>query len=201
MRAWEPQEDSTPVVGENCTATKIRHSGPDRPPGGDVDNSEVDTDVDLGGEDFEIESLNMTLIIMYMVAHGSGSWRCAGKAAAWVLFALLIAIVEILLLLSLTMTSNWPSCRSIGDCMVGSACVRLVEAGMLQKALCLDCYFLVDSSIHGSGKPWNHSLNGFGIPGAPDGKNATELCMAQVDVHALNVCTCVCERASICVCA
>ena len=127
-----------PVVGENCTATTVRHSGPDRPPGGDVDNSEVDTDVDLGGEDFEIESLNMTLIIMYMVANGSGSWRCAGKAAAWVLLALLIAIVEILLLLSLTMTSNWPSCRSIGDCMVDSACVRLVEAGMLQKALCLD---------------------------------------------------------------
>jgi len=179
MRAWEPQDDSTPVVGENHTVTKVRNAGPDMPPG-DVDNFKADTD---GGENFEIDSLNMTLIIMYMVANGSDSWRSAGKAAAWVLFALLIAIVEILLLLSLTMTSNWPSCRSLGDCMVGSACVRLVEAGMLQNPLCLDCYFLVDSSSHGSGKPWNHSLNGFGIPGAPDGKNATELCMAQVHVY------------------
>ena len=130
----------------------------------------------------EFGDLSMTLIVMYLVANMTTSRAACVKAVTWLFFGLLIACLEILVLLSLTQASSWPSCRTTDDCFLGTACVRLVEAGTLQRPLCLDCYFLTDNPDHGSGAPWTHSVNGFGLPGTPEGRNATEICTEQVGV-------------------
>ena len=61
---------------------------------------------------------------------------------------------------------------------MGTVCVQLIEADTLQRPLCLDCWFLLDSPPHGPGAPWQHTLNGFSID---EGANASSACGEQLE--------------------
>ena len=131
----------------------------------------VDVDDEPDEDEAETDFLNVTLVLLYvLVQHerGHGHSRQARKLISrtcfWLFFGTLLSLASTFLLMCLTMSSNWNSCVSDDDCKVGTVCecVRLVEANESQWPLCLDCHFLVDSSEFGDGKPWQHSVNGFG---------------------------------------
>ena len=101
---------------------------------------ELEAEIDL-----EME-IGIALTIVYYVrqAYDSENDHIAwAKAVGWVFLAVTVAFLEIVMMLSLVLTSNWPGCESRSDCVVGLECTQSLDAGLWQQPKCLDCYFLI----------------------------------------------------------
>jgi len=141
---------------------------------------------DIFAQDLEDIGLTISLVLVHAITvneRGQGDARkIRGRACLWLGLSTFLIFVATFLLISLTMSSNWNACTKPDDCKVGTACVKLVEGGKLQRPLCLDCYFLVDSDTFGDGAPWPHALNGYDFTGVPQSQwvNASETCIEQL---------------------
>ncbi len=101
------------------------------------------------------------------------AYKWHAQAFLWLVLASGVCISEVLFLLSLGVANNWPRCTSLDDCLVGLACVRLEGVTQLQRALCNDCYYLVDTGGSPT-SPWAHQRPDK-LPG-----NVTAFCLAQL---------------------
>ena len=130
-------------------------------------------------------SLSCTLVIVYKVyiafnfvsptASVNYQDRPKVRALLWVLGCLVIGILEVLMLLSLMLTSNWPGCASPDDCSLGLECAHTIDGGVMQNPKCLDCYYLSD---YGGPTDPGHVPWGFPLIGQiPENTNATSRCM------------------------
>ena len=95
---------------------------------------------------------------------------------AWVIVTICVALAEISFLASLGIAQNWKRCTTLGECPLGQECVHIIGASTLQRPLCNDCHYLVDTSVSwGSADgPWGHML-----PGEVEG-NVSTLCVEQL---------------------
>ena len=125
--------------------------------------------------DFDLRTCS-GLVLVYKVHHAFESdldpiaWA---KAIGWSLLTFVLGVLEIIMLLSLTLTNNWPACESQDDCGLGLACTHAVDGATWQEARCLDCYFLVAGGGR-SGEPWGFPVLGTLATG--EYTNASQIC-------------------------
>lgn len=93
-----------------------------------------------------VDSLNVVMLAVYWGHRASvtcEAWDIVG-AVAWSTIGLLLALLEIVCLLSLGISVNWQRCITSDDCPTGQACVRLFNTlGDLIRPVCQDCNYLV----------------------------------------------------------
>lgn len=126
-------------------------------------------------DEFNIQCINLPIIAVYFVAEiPSLGWLPAFK---WLLACLALAVIDILVLLALSATNQWPSCNSHDDCSIGTVCAHVGAKALTtgRPPRCFDCYYLMDEGMPGSNTnapPWTHFL--VGQPGV----NASGICEA-----------------------
>ena len=131
---------------------------------------------EAAAHDMPNPEVNLTLLMVYMVATGSktGSRKQMAMAGLWIGMGLLVAILEIMVLLSLSINANWIPCNDpeneLEECPPGTSCANLPFGDTLRKPLCLDCKFVSGLTQ----VAWTNTLCG-----AP-GVNSSEYCINQL---------------------
>ena len=125
--------DVVPAPPAISSPPKSRRLSPTKP-----EPSESQANPDEPG-DFKIQCINLPIIIIYYCANADvkGPW----PAIRWMLGGLFIALVDLVVLIALSITNQWPSCSSHDDCSLGTACIHLGTSsdGEPKHPKCFDC--------------------------------------------------------------
>lgn len=129
-----------------------------------------------------VEQLNVIMVAQYWLSQAFRTREPYAVACAslWTVVACVLAIAEIVCLLSLGVAVNWPRCVTSDDCNTGQACARLYDYCLQNpsvlcplKPTCVDCNHLAGAANGGSGEAWQ---NDFITGAAEHHENATVFC-------------------------
>ena len=129
-----------------------------------------------------VEQLNVIMVAQYWLSQAFRTRKpyAVASASLWTVVACVLAIAEIVCLLSLGVAVNWPRCVTSDDCNTGQACARLFDYCLQNpsdlcplKPTCVDCNHLAGAATGGSGEAWQNDF----ITGAAEyHENATGFC-------------------------
>ena len=128
-----------------------------------------------------VEQLNVIMVAQYWLSQAFRTRKpyAVASASLWTVVACVLAIAEIVCLLSLGVAVNWPRCVTSDDCNTGQACARLYDYCLQNpsvlcplKPTCVDCNHLAGAANGGSGEAWQNDF----ITGAAEHENATVFC-------------------------
>jgi hypothetical protein len=129
-----------------------------------------------------VEQLNVIMVAQYWLSQAFRTRKpyAVASASLWTVVACVLAIAEIVCLLSLGVAVNWPRCVTSDDCNTGQVCARLFDYCLQNpsdlcplKPTCVDCNHLAGAANGGSGEAWQNDF----ITGAAEyHENATGFC-------------------------
>lgn len=112
----------------------------------------------------EVHNINIVLVLVYVVKVLFDKDKDMRRstllwALAWLVGGVVVAMFEVVILVSIIISNNWQGCTEQDDCPIGEECGHTIiatgaAAGTLTRALCLDCVFLSDEHSVLPMTPW-----------------------------------------------
>ena len=97
--------------------------------------------------------LVLSSVTMWMVQNASTG---AGvlRASIWLFCGIMVALLEIVSLVSVAIALQWKPCFSQDDCRIGQACISFLVDGRYSRMTCEDCYFIARDETVAAPTDW-----------------------------------------------